>query len=95
MVLLPQNSIIEVVIIGNDEGVRLVSSLFHSPFQISIQHPIHLHGHAFDVIRSSGSNVTNYKNVSCLPIVCLAIHTPDNPTTGSRLDGLLTFLRLI
>jgi len=25
-------------------------------------HPIHLHGHAFDVIRSSNSNVTNFKN---------------------------------
>jgi iron transport multicopper oxidase len=25
-------------------------------------HPIHLHGHAFDVIRSSNSNITNFKN---------------------------------
>ncbi|KAF8498797.1 laccase-1 [Gautieria morchelliformis] len=46
MQLLPQNAIVEVNVIGNPDD----------------PHPIHLHGHTFDVIRFSGSNVTNFKN---------------------------------
>ncbi|KAF8498798.1 laccase 6 [Gautieria morchelliformis] len=46
MELIPQNAIVEVNLIGNPDD----------------PHPMHLHGHTFDVIRYSGSNVTNFKN---------------------------------
>ncbi|KDR80952.1 hypothetical protein GALMADRAFT_60685 [Galerina marginata CBS 339.88] len=44
---LPPNKVIEISIPGGAAG---------SP------HPIHLHGHAFDVVRSAGSSVYNYVN---------------------------------
>lgn len=44
---LPPNKVIELTIPGGSPG---------SP------HPIHLHGHTFDVVRSAGSSVYNYEN---------------------------------
>jgi len=45
--VLPRNKVIEISIPGGSEA---------SP------HPFHLHGHAFDVIRSAGSSVYNFEN---------------------------------
>ncbi|KAF8990713.1 laccase T2 copper depleted [Cyathus striatus] len=46
---LPRNKVIELVIPGGGSSPD-------SP------HPMHLHGHSFSVIRSAGSNTTNYKD---------------------------------
>nr|UDP83123.1 laccase 9 [Cyathus bulleri]UES62899.1 laccase 9 [Cyathus bulleri] len=49
IIYLPRNKVIELVIPGGGSSPD-------SP------HPFHLHGHSFSVVRSAGSNTTNYKD---------------------------------
>ncbi|KAF8141343.1 laccase [Boletus edulis] len=43
-------------------------------------HPIHLHGHRFDVVRVAGSNVTNFVNPVRRDVVSIGSSTTDNVT---------------
>ncbi|KAF8551377.1 laccase [Imleria badia] len=43
-------------------------------------HPIHLHGHLFDVVRVAGSNVTNFVNPVRRDVVSIGSSTTDNVT---------------
>ncbi|KAF8578778.1 multicopper oxidase [Ramaria rubella] len=56
--------------------------------QVSIpgngSHPFHLHGHAFDVIRTSNSNITNFKNPPRRDVVAI---TGGNTTFRFRTDN--------
>jgi iron transport multicopper oxidase len=43
-------------------------------------HPIHMHGHRFDVVRVAGSNVTNFANPVRRDVVSIGNSTTDNVT---------------
>ncbi|KAF5362289.1 hypothetical protein D9756_002103 [Leucocoprinus leucothites] len=68
---LPRNKVIELTMPGGAPG---------SP------HPFHLHGHAFDVIRSAGSTTYNYKNPPRRDVVSIGGAT-DNVTIRFRTDN--------
>ncbi|KAF9031294.1 laccase 1 [Panaeolus papilionaceus] len=68
---LPPNQVIEISIPGGSAG---------SP------HPIHLHGHTFDVVRSAGSSVYNYVNPIKRDVVSVGT-TGDNVTIRFRTDN--------
>jgi iron transport multicopper oxidase len=70
--VLPPNKVIEISIPGGSIG---------SP------HPIHLHGHAFDVVRSAGSSVYNYANPVRRDVVSLGESTSDNVTFRFKTDN--------
>lgn len=69
--VLPPNKVIEISIPGGTVG---------SP------HPFHLHGHAFDVIRSSGSSVYNFANPVRRDVVSAGFGG-DNVTIRFRTDN--------
>ena len=60
---LPGNSSIE---ISFSSGFPVIQSLFSYLYMLSLlyclQHPMHLHGHTFDVVRVAGSSDYNYVN---------------------------------
>ncbi|KAF8217120.1 laccase [Mycena galopus ATCC 62051] len=62
---LPPNKVIEVSIPGGSIGAP---------------HPFHLHGHAFHVIRSAGSNTYNFDNPVVRDVVSTGPYTTDNTT---------------
>ncbi|KAF9444257.1 multicopper oxidase [Macrolepiota fuliginosa MF-IS2] len=68
---LPRGKVIEITMPGGSPG---------SP------HPIHLHGHAFDVIRSAGSTKYNYVNPVRRDVVSIGDAT-DNVTIRFRTDN--------
>lgn len=64
---LPPNKVIELNIPGGSPASPVRDGLAYSCCSYSQslftnQHPIHLHGHAFSVVRSAGSDVYNYNN---------------------------------
>ncbi|KJA21959.1 multicopper oxidase, partial [Hypholoma sublateritium FD-334 SS-4] len=69
---LPPNKVIEITIPGGSLGAP---------------HPIHLHGHAFSVIRSAGSNVTNYNNPVRRDVVNSGSSTDDLVTIRFKTDN--------
>ncbi|KAF9479350.1 laccase [Pholiota conissans] len=69
---LPANSVIELSLPGGSTG---------SP------HPIHLHGHAFSVIRSAGSDVYNYNNPVRRDVVNIGTLKTDNVTIRFETDN--------
>ncbi|KAF9461174.1 laccase 2 precursor [Collybia nuda] len=69
--VLPPNKVIEISIPGGSPG---------SP------HPFHLHGHAFDVVRSAGSSVYNYANPVRRDVVSAGL-AGDNVTIRFRTDN--------
>ncbi|KAF5368806.1 hypothetical protein D9757_012283 [Collybiopsis confluens] len=50
-------------------------------------HPLHLHGHNFDVIRSAGSNTSNYFNPPRRDVVSTGVAATDNVTIRFRTDN--------
>ncbi|KAK0200606.1 laccase lcc5 [Desarmillaria ectypa] len=68
---LPLNSIIEISMPGGVVGGG---------------HPFHLHGHTFDVVRSAGSTVYNYKNPVRRDVVNIG-NAGDNVTIRFRTDN--------
>ncbi|KAJ7580936.1 laccase 5 [Mycena floridula] len=54
--LLPRGSVFPLPL---DKTIQITFIIGDTP---GLPHPFHLHGHAFDVIRSAGSDVYNYKN---------------------------------
>ncbi|EAU92032.2 laccase 5 [Coprinopsis cinerea okayama7 len=68
---LPRNSVVEVSIPG---------------FEIAGPHPFHLHGHAFDVVRSAGSDTYNYVNPVRRDVVDIG-GAGDNVTIRFRTDN--------
>ncbi|KAF5366689.1 hypothetical protein D9757_013579 [Collybiopsis confluens] len=50
-------------------------------------HPIHLHGHNFDVIRSAGSNTSNYFNPPRRDVVSTGVAATDKVTIRFRTDN--------
>ena len=46
----------------------------------TFQHPIHLHGHSFSVVRSAGSTEYNYVNPVRRDVVNTGTETTDNVT---------------
>ncbi|KAJ3576543.1 hypothetical protein NP233_g343 [Leucocoprinus birnbaumii] len=68
---LPRNKVIELSLPGGSPG---------SP------HPFHLHGHAFDVVRSAGSSTYNYVNPPRRDVVSLGV-AGDNVTIRFRTDN--------
>jgi iron transport multicopper oxidase len=82
-VQLPPNKVIEVSIPGGSPGAPVGCS---SPQLIlgrslPTQHPFHLHGHNFHVIRSAGNATYNFVN----PVV------RDTTSTGEAASDLTTF----
>ncbi|KJA16974.1 multicopper oxidase [Hypholoma sublateritium FD-334 SS-4] len=69
---LPSNSVIEVNIPGGTPGAP---------------HPIHLHGHAFSVVRSAGSTEYNYVNPVRRDVVNTGADTTDNVTIRFETDN--------
>ncbi|KJA22015.1 multicopper oxidase [Hypholoma sublateritium FD-334 SS-4] len=69
---LPLNSVIEINIPGGAPGAP---------------HPIHLHGHAFSVVRSAGSTVYNYNNPVRRDVVNSGTSTSDNVTIRFETDN--------
>jgi iron transport multicopper oxidase len=69
--VLPSNKVIEISMPGGSTG---------SP------HPIHLHGHAFSVVRSAGSTVYNYANPVQRDVVSIG-GASDNVTIRFRTDN--------
>ncbi|RDB27744.1 Laccase-1 [Hypsizygus marmoreus] len=69
--VLPPNKVIELSIPGGSAG---------SP------HPFHLHGHAFDVVRSAGSSVYNYANPVRRDVVSTGF-AGDNVTIRFKTDN--------
>ncbi|KAF6745609.1 laccase 2 precursor [Ephemerocybe angulata] len=69
---LPLNSVIEISMPGGSPG---------SP------HPIHLHGHAFSVVRSAGVATPNYVNPVQRDVVSIGAATTDNVTIRFRTDN--------
>ncbi|KAL0062617.1 laccase, multicopper oxidase, benzenediol:oxygen oxidorectuctase [Marasmius tenuissimus] len=53
---------------------------------LGIQHPMHLHGHAFDVVRVAGSSTYNYANPVRRDVVSLG-SASDNVTIRFRTDN--------
>lgn len=53
---------------------------------LGIEHPIHLHGHSFDVVRAAGSNVYNFVNPPRRDVVNIGWET-DNVTIRFRTDN--------
>ncbi|KAJ8095874.1 laccase, multicopper oxidase, benzenediol:oxygen oxidorectuctase [Marasmius tenuissimus] len=53
---------------------------------LGIQHPMHLHGHAFDVVRVAGSSTYNYENPVRRDVVSLGTAS-DNVTIRFRTDN--------
>lgn len=53
---------------------------------VLIQHPLHLHGHAFDVIRSAGSDTYNYVNPVKRDVVNIGV-AGDNVTIRFTTDN--------
>lgn len=72
MYFLPPNKVIELSIPGGSAG---------SP------HPIHLHGHAFSVVRSAGSSVYNYVNPVRRDVVSAGRTAADNVTIRFTTDN--------
>ncbi|KAF8553019.1 laccase [Imleria badia] len=64
---LPPNKVIEI-------------SFPNSTLAPGFPHPIHLHGHQFDVVRVAGSNVTNFVNPVRRDVVSIGSSTTDNVT---------------
>ncbi|KAF5354349.1 hypothetical protein D9757_014332 [Collybiopsis confluens] len=54
---------------------------------IGAPHPIHLHGHNFDVIRSAGSNTSNYFNPPRRDVVSAGDSVTDNVIIRFRTDN--------
>ncbi|KAG9308843.1 laccase [Chiua virens] len=50
-------------------------------------HPIHLHGHAFDVVRVAGSNTTNFVNPVRRDVVSIGNSSTDNVTIRFKTDN--------
>ncbi|KAG8221175.1 laccase [Butyriboletus roseoflavus] len=50
-------------------------------------HPIHLHGHTFDVVRVSGSNATNFVNPVRRDVVSIGSSATDNVTIRFSTDN--------
>ncbi|KAJ3530214.1 hypothetical protein NMY22_g8668 [Coprinellus aureogranulatus] len=71
--VLPRNKIIEISMPGGSIATG-------SP------HPIHLHGHAFSVVRSAGSNVYNFANPVQRDVVSIG-ETGDNVTIRFQTDN--------
>ncbi|TEB23091.1 yellow laccase [Coprinellus micaceus] len=69
--VLPRNKVIEVSMPGGSTG---------SP------HPIHLHGHAFSVVRSAGSSTYNFANPVRRDVVSIG-NTGDNVTIRFKTDN--------
>ncbi|RDB27747.1 Laccase-2 [Hypsizygus marmoreus] len=69
--VLPPNQVVEISIPGGSAG---------SP------HPFHLHGHAFDVVRSAGSSVYNYANPVRRDVVSTGF-AGDNVTIRFKTDN--------
>ncbi|KAI3614454.1 laccase [Moniliophthora roreri] len=53
---------------------------------LGIEHPIHLHGHTFDVVRTAGSSTYNYKNPIRRDVVSIG-NAGDNVTIRFRTDN--------
>ncbi|KAH9053263.1 Cupredoxin [Lactarius vividus] len=71
--LLPKGSVIEVE--GNKSvEVSIPAGAPGAP------HPIHLHGHAFHVIRSAGNSTPNYDNPVVRDVVSMGTNSSDNVT---------------
>nr|AFE48786.2 yellow laccase [Stropharia aeruginosa] len=69
--VLPPNKVVEISMPGGAVG---------SP------HPIHLHGHAFSVVRSAGSSVYNYANPVQRDVVSIGV-AGDNTTIRFKTDN--------
>ncbi|KAM5541431.1 hypothetical protein V8D89_004985 [Ganoderma adspersum] len=54
---------------------------------VGAPHPFHLHGHAFSVVRSANSTVSNYKNPVKRDVVNTGIYTTDNVTIRFKADN--------
>ncbi|KAG9308833.1 laccase [Chiua virens] len=50
-------------------------------------HPIHLHGHSFDVVRIAGSNTTNFVNPVRRDVVSIGNSSTDNVTIRFKTDN--------
>ncbi|XP_006460587.1 laccase-12 [Agaricus bisporus var. bisporus H97] len=70
--VLPRNAVVELTIPGGSGG---------SP------HPMHLHGHVFDVVRSAGSDTINWDNPVRRDVVNIGTSTSDNATIRFTTDN--------
>lgn len=53
----------------------------------TLQHPMHLHGHNFDVVRVAGSSEYNYENPVRRDVVSIGASPSDNVTIRFRTDN--------